>query len=128
MTLFPATAPKPKSKVALRDATPRRRIPTGAPRLVESSTDRAARASTEAWGALIDAVRRSSLAHLELLKGRASGDRVACPWERLTGCDDTCRCRGAGTVTIEFLRGHYERLALEISRLVAPASVPWRSL
>ena len=124
MTLFPATVPKPKlkSKAALRDKSPRRRIPTGAPRLVESSTDRAARSSAEAWGALLDAVRRSSLARLELLKGRASGDRVSCPWVQLTGCDAACRCRGAGTVTVEFLRGHYEHLAVEIAMLASPAS------
>ena len=126
MTLFPAMAPKPKSKA--RDATPRRRIPTGAPRLVESSTNRSARSSTEVWALLLDAVRRSSSSRLELLKGRASGDRVACPWERLTSCDATCRCLGAGTVTVAFLRGHYEHLALEIALLVYPASVQRRLL
>ena len=122
MTLFPVTTPTPKSKAVRRDEKPRRRIPTGTPRLVESSTDRAARSSTEAWGSLLTAVRRSASARLELLKGRASGDRVSCPWGRITGCDVTCRCRGAGTVTVAFLRGHYERLALEISLLASPAS------
>ena len=126
MTLFPAMTPKPKSKLPLRDKGPRRRIPTGAPLLVESSTDRAARASTAAWEALIDAVRRSSSSHLELLKGRSSGDRVACPWKRLTGCDATCRCRGAGTVTVEFLRVHYEHLAVEIEMLATPTSAQRR--
>ena len=126
MTLFPVTASKPKSKVVRRDEERRRRIPTGAPRLVESSTDRAARSSTEVWGLMLDAVRRSSSARLKLLKGRASGDRVSCPWERLMGCDATCRCRGAGTVAVAFLREHYERLALEISLLVEPAVVQRR--
>ena len=125
MTLFPATAPKPKSKV--RDERSRRRIPTGAPRLVESSTDRVARSAIEAWGALFAEVRRSSSARLALLKGRASGDRLACPWERITGCDVTCRCRGVGTVTVSFLRGHYEHLAVEIAIASSPASVQRRS-
>lgn len=118
MMLFPATITKPKSP--RRAKGPRLRIPTGAPRLVESSTDRAARASSEAWTSLIEAVRRSASARLELLGGRPDGDRITCPWEPLTGCDVSCRCRGAGTVTAKFLRDHYDRLALEIVRIASP--------
>ncbi len=127
MTLFPSTASKPTLKTALRDGGTRRRIPTGPPRLVESSTDRTARSSTEAWKAMLDAVRRSASARLELLKGRAASDRFGCPWERLMGCDVTCRCHAAGTVTVQFLRGHYERLAVEISLLASPTFVQRRS-
>jgi hypothetical protein len=118
VTLFPATITKPKSP--RRDKRPRHRIPTGAPRLVESSTDRASRASSEAWASLIEAVRRSASARLGLLEGRPDGDRITCPWEHLTGCDVSCRCRGAGTVTAKFLRDHYDRLALEIVRIASP--------
>ena len=124
MTLFPATTPKSKSKALLAppDGRPRRRLPTGAPRLVESSSDRAARASAEAWEGMLDVVRRSAAARLELFKNRPLSERVPCPWERLTGCSViACRCRGAGTVTVEFLSEHYGRLASEIAALVTPA-------
>lgn len=121
MTLFSTTALRAKPKLLSPDGRPRRRLPTGAPRLVESSTDRAARASAEAWESLLDAIRRSAAARLELYKNRSLSERVTCPWERLTGCDITCRCRCAGTVTVEFLSGHYERLAAEIATLVSPA-------
>ena len=122
MTLFSTLKSKSKPSLAPPDGRPRRRLPTGAPRLVESSIDRAARASVEAWESLLDAVRRSATGRLELYKNRSLSERVMCPWERLTGCDLTCRCRGAGTVTVEFLSGHYERLAAEIATLVSPAS------
>jgi hypothetical protein len=122
VTLFPTSRVKPSSRPPARDTRARTRIPTGTPRLVESSGDRASRAEIESWAALLDAVSRSSTARLELMKGRASSDRVPCGWQRLTGCDASCRCRGAGTVTIRFLRTHYERLALEIVLLVSPRS------
>lgn len=126
MTLFPTTNPKPRSRsngrLAPRDRAARR-LPSGSPRVVESSNDRTARASVDAWQALVDAVRRSAAARLMLLDGRSRGDRVPCSWNRLTGCDSSCRCRGAGTVTVEFLRRHYEHLAVEIAMIAAPAPV-----
>ena len=126
MTLFPASSLKPKSRPPARDKRPRVLIPTGAPRLVESASTRASRAGTESFAALIAAVRRSSEARLMLLEGRPGRpgrDRIACPWERLTGCDVTCRCGGAGTVTVEFLRTHYEHLAVEIATFARPTSM-----
>jgi len=94
---------------------------------MESSNARLGRASVEVWQLLLDAVRRSSSARLTLLSGRSGADRVACPWERVTGCAVTCRCGGAGTVTVGFLRKHYESLADDIARLVRPASARRRS-
>ena len=126
MTLFPTTSSRPKSRPTPRDRA-ERCIPTGAPRLVESSTGRSARSSTEAWHSLLDAVRRSSTARLTLLSGRLASDRVSCPWERLTNCAASCRCGGAGTVTVEFLRRHYASLADEIALLVRPAPARRRS-
>lgn len=126
MTLFPTTTAKPKSRSTSR-LTPRDRsercLPSGTPRVVESSNDRTTRAAAEAWQALVDAVRRSATARLMLLDARSGSDRVPCSWERLTGCDSSCRCRGAGTVTVEFLRRHYEHLAVEIAMIASPASV-----
>jgi len=127
MTLFSTTALKSKPKLPSPDGRPRHRLPTGAPRLVESSNDRAARTSAEAWESLLDAVRRSATARLELFKNRSASDRVACPWERLTGCAVACRCRAAGTVTVGFLSEHYGRLASEIAMLVTPALAQRRS-
>ena len=121
MTLFPASILKQKVRPPCRDKRPRSRIPTGAPRLVESSSDRASRSETEAFAALLAAVRRSASARLALLAGRPGRDQVACSWERITGCDVTCRCGGAGTVTVEFLRTHYEHLAVEIATISRPA-------
>ncbi len=126
MMLFPSTPRKTSSKLS-PDKRPRRRLPTGTPRLVESSSDRAARASVEAWEATLDAIRRSATARLELFKNRPLSERIPCPWERLTGCAITCRCRGAGTVTIEFLSDHYARLATEIAVLVSPLSAQRRA-
>lgn len=130
MTLFPTTGAKSKSRSKSR-LTPRdraeRRLPSGTPRVVESSNDRSARASADTWQALVDAVRRSATARLMLLDGRSGSERVPCSWERITGCDDSCRCRGAGTVTVEFLRRHYEHLAGEIAMIAAPAPAQRRS-
>jgi hypothetical protein len=78
---------------------------------------RHAREDVTAWTALVSAVRRSALARLDLLNGRAGGDRVPCPWEYLTVCDDSCRCVGAGTVTVDFLRDHYRRLPEALVKL-----------
>ena len=126
MTMFPISCPKPKSRPTARDRA-ERRVPTGAPRLVESSTDRAARASAEAWQSLLDAVRRSSSARLMLLSGRPGADRIACPWERVMDCGASCRCGGTGTVTVGFLRKHYENLVDDIARLARPAPARRRS-
>ncbi len=94
-------------------------IPTGAPRLVESSSDRLAREDAATWDALVETVGRASSARLELLSGRDGGDRVACPWSRVVTCDNACRCRGLGVVTVDFLRDHYTHLAVEIAKLAA---------
>jgi len=136
MTLFTASDLKPKSLVegqgpksrrVDRDRRVRLRIPTGAPRLVESATARLERAPIETWQALIDSIHRSALARLELLKGREGDDRVPCPWERLMGCSITCRCRAAGTVTVDFLRDHYTLLAAEIALCARPAPMRRRA-
>jgi len=125
MTLFPSSDLKSKHPPQGRDRQHRLRIPTGMPRLVESSSARRELADVIAWEALIDAIRRSSTARLELLKGWSGSDRTACPWERLTGCDVGCRCRGMRTVTVDFLRTHYTRLATEIALIAHPS--PQRS-
>jgi hypothetical protein len=119
VTLFPTPSSKPKARPTARDRA-EYRIPTGAPRLVESSTDRAARSSTEAWESLLDAVRRSSMARLTLLSGRSGTDRVSCPWALSTDCVANCRCGGSGTVTVEFLRKHYATLTDDIELLARP--------
>ena len=116
MTLFPMRCPKPKSRPTARDRA-ERRLPTGAPRLVESSRGRFGRASTEAWQALLDAIRQSTTARLALLSGRSGSDQLSCPWERVTGCDISCRCSGSGAVAVKFLRKHYASLADEIALL-----------
>ena len=126
MTLFPTTSAKTKSRPSPSDRT-MRCIPTGAPRLVESSTDRSARSFTEAWQLLLDTVRRSSMARLSLLSGRQSADRVVCPWARIMDCHVGCRCGGVGTVTVGFLRKHYDSLADDIERFVRPARARRRS-
>lgn len=124
MTLFAAEEFKPKRKKKLRDHEDTRRIPTGAPRLVESSTERLARANAKAWSATIDAVRRSCEARIELLKGRSGGDVMPCPWERFGACDQDCRCAGTKTMTVGRLRKHYAKLTIEILLFVTPARKP----
>ena len=101
----------------------RRRVilPTGAPRLVESSTSRQVRADVEAWIALLEAVRRSAQARLMLLDGRDGKDLIACPWGRLLPCAEGCRCVGRKLVTVAFLREHYMHLVTEVVRLVRPS-------
>lgn len=99
-----------------------RRIPTGDPRFMDSARARQARTSGDAWCAFIGSISRSAVARLELLKGRADGSRVSCPWNRLTGCDRNCRCRGTGTVTAAFLRDHYTHLATKIALFAQPGS------
>ena len=126
MTLFPMSCSKPKVRPTARDRS-ERRVPTGLPRLAESSTDRATRSSTEAWQSLLDVVRRSSTARLTLLSGRPGADRISCPWERVVDCGASCRCGGAGTVTVEFLRKHYANLADDIALLALPASARRRT-
>ena len=126
MTLFPTTRGKPKARPMPRDRA-ERCIPTGALRIVESSTDREARSSTDTWQALLDAVRRSAAARLSLLNGRANAERVSCPWAPVTGCGSSCRCDGAGTVAVGFLRKHYETLADHLAQLGRPAPARKRS-
>lgn len=118
MSLFPLPPSKPTVKPD--DRTLPVRIPTGVPRLVESGAKRRGRSRQVAWDEMLSAVRRSASARVELLKGRTSSDRVACPWERLTSCGLDCRCRGAGTVTIEFLRRHYDNLVVNIVLATQP--------
>lgn len=122
MTLFPPSkALSPVSQPPGSDKRLRTTIPTGTPRLVESPSDRASRAPTETWDALLDAIRRSAAARLVLLERRPDQDRIGCPWKRITGCDGTCRCGGVGMVTVALLRTHYELLAVEIATLARPA-------
>ena len=118
--LFSTLVSQQKKRAPLSDDRTRRRIPTGTPRLGESSRQRSSRSTIEAWDALLDAVRRSAAARLLLLNGRDPGDRVGCPWERITGCDASCRCGGTATVTVRFLRNHYAPLATEIAKLAIP--------
>ena len=124
MTLFSVSSLKPKSSRPVRDKRPRSLIPTGAPRLVESSNDRAVRATTETWEAFLEMIRRSASARLALLEGWVDRDWIACPWERITGCSVTCRCSGTKTVTVEFLRKHYECLSAEIVKLTSVERLP----
>lgn len=122
MTLFTANDLKSKSKKARAPGRDRRRrsIPTGEPRLVESSRDRDGRIAALAWEALIDAIRESAVARLELLRGRQGSDQLVCPWERLMVCDGGCRCRGTRMVTVAFLRAHYMQLATEVALFGRP--------
>lgn len=99
------------------DRRPRRRIPTGAPRLVESSRQRRDRAVAESWELLLDLVRRCSEGRLTLLSGRAATEQMACPWQRFTGCVTDCRCNGTKLVTVRFLRDHYKLLPNAIAAL-----------
>jgi hypothetical protein len=122
VSLFSPIELKPRTRSPDRDRRAPRRIGTGAPRLVESSADRRAIADRMSWEALLDVVRRSAQARLDLLQNRASSDEMKCPWARLVACDVNCRCRGMKIVTVGFLRDHYERLALEI----VIATTPWR--
>jgi hypothetical protein len=87
---------------------------------VESSTVRRERATAIAWKKLIDAISHAAIARLALLNGRAGKEHTPCPWERFTGCCADCRCRGERTVTVDFLRTHYARLAIEIALLALP--------
>lgn len=100
------------------DDRPRARIPTGLPRLMESSRSRRSHASDDAWSELLAAVHRSALARLDLLSGRLPSDLVACPWQRLTDCSTDCRCGGSGEVKVGFLRDHYGKLTERLAAFV----------
>jgi hypothetical protein len=115
--LFSQAQLKVKTRPVRRDGA-RRRIPTGAPRLVESSAERADRLIAEAWNQQLEAIDRSAQARIELLKHRGDQDLLGCPWARLMPCSVACRCHGFGKVTIAFLRNHYANLAVEIAQLV----------
>lgn len=98
----------------------RRRIPTGSPRLMESSAERTDRLAAEAWAQQLELIDRSAQARLELLRLRGGRDLLGCPWARLEPCTEACRCRGVGQVSIAFLRVHYSQLAADIAQLVKP--------
>ncbi len=119
--LFPEDLVKPKLPAAPRKRK-RFRIPTGLPKLVESSALYRERAAAFAWKRLLDAIESASIARLALLKGRTGGEHTPCPWEQFTGCSIDCRCRGKRAVTVDFLRLHYGRLAIEIALFVQPSS------
>jgi hypothetical protein len=115
--LFSRSELKTKARAPGRDRR-RRRIPTGAPRLVESSSDRATRLDAEAWLAFVEMIRGLADVRVELLKNRDAGDLVDCPWAVVVACDDSCRCGGLRKVSTALLRDHYAHLATEIVRLV----------
>lgn len=121
MTLFTDDLLKPKTLSSARERRRTFLIPTGAPRIVESAIVCQKRAAEGAWNKLIDAIKRAAISRLALLKGRTGKERTSCPWERFTGCCVDCRCRGERTVTVDFLRTHYARLAIEIALLVLPS-------
>lgn len=120
--LFPESLLKSKPGAPLRVRRRSHRIPTGAPRLVESSTMCREQTRAIAWQKLIDSISRAAIARLALLKARAGKEHTSCPWERFTGCCADCRCHGERTVTVDFLRVHYGRLAIEIALLALPSS------
>ena len=103
------------------DERSRRRIPTGAPRLVESSRQRRDRTAAESWESLLDSVRRCSEGRLTLLSGRSATEQMACPWLRLTGCVPDCHCSGTKLVTVGFLRKHYKLLPSAIAAFAIPS-------
>jgi len=123
VTLFSPNDLRSRRRSLDRDQRSRRSIPTGPPRLIESSTKRLARADAKSWDRLVEALRQASVARLELLKNRQGSDRTPCPWARLVDCNRACRCGGAGTVTVEFLRDHYTRLPAEITKIAKFTSV-----
>lgn len=126
MTLFPTTTPKRQlPQPAARDRSTRR-LPTGTPRLVESSSWIRRQAEARAWQALLAQVRQSSAARLAIFGGRSDAERIACTWERLTGCTASCRCGGTKTVTVGFLRAHYTNLADDLARFACPVPAPRR--
>ena len=122
--LFPVSYLKSKSNPhsSTRDHARRLRIPTGPPRLVESSLVCQEQAPAIVWKKLIDAISQAAIARLALLKGRVGKEWTSCPWERFTGCSIDCRCRGERRVTVDFLRAHYARLAIEVALFARPAS------
>jgi hypothetical protein len=89
---------------------------------MESSSERQERREVEAWTALLESIRRSAEARVALIASRGKTASLPCPWERLTGCDVSCRCSGTGNVTGVFLRKHYEGLADAIASFVQAAS------
>jgi hypothetical protein len=115
--LFPVSTLKSKLISSTSPCGSRFRIFTGAPRFVESSTVCQEQTSEIAWEKLIEAISRAAIARLALLKGRAGKELAPCPWEKFTGCCRDCRCNGQREVTVDFLRMHYARLAIEIARL-----------
>jgi hypothetical protein len=98
----------------------RRRIPTGAPILLESRTERAVRMDAESWSALIDGIRRSCEARVELYKTIEDDAQLPCPWARIVTCDSACKCGGAKKMTVRALRRHYAGLVFEILKAVRP--------
>jgi hypothetical protein len=115
---LPRQLRRPRSP-AIVDDRPRAQIPTGLPRLVESSRSRRSHASEDAWAELLAVVRKSALARLDLLSGRSPLDLVACPWQRLTDCSVDCRCGGTGEVKVGFLENHYAKLTERLAAFVA---------
>jgi hypothetical protein len=118
VTLFSQTELKAKPR-AVRHDRRRRRVPTGAPRIVESSSDRVVRLDAEAWAALVEMIRRSAEVRLDLLRSRDDNELVDCPWSVVVTCDDGCRCGGLGKVLVAFLRNHYARLPSQIEHIAS---------
>lgn len=121
--LFPDVLLKSKRGASTAGRSCRLRIPTGVPRLAEASKLCQEQASAIAWKKLLEAISLAAIARLALLKGRAGKEFTSsCPWERFTGCSADCRCRGERKVTVDFLRAHYARLAIEIALFARPST------
>lgn len=102
-----------------RDTRKRRQIPTGHLRLIEPPRSRLRRETDIAWKSSLEAVRKIAFMRLELLRGHSEGHELPCPWGRVVPCDSDCRCAGEGSVSVEFLREHYTKLASELAHFVA---------
>lgn len=73
--------------------------------------------TASSWETLLAVIREAALGRLDLLRGRTASDPIACPWERITACDDSCRCGGARWVYVSFLREHYTHLTEKVELL-----------
>jgi hypothetical protein len=114
VSLFADTEIRPR-KLRRLPARKTIRIPTGAARLVESSTDRRVRMRSEAWKAFALGIAQSARIRIELLSARDIKDVIGCPWSRIYAgsCPASCRCGGSGQVAVGFLVAHYKALVKE---------------
>lgn len=107
------------SRMAHRSKTQLRvQIPTGFPRLFDSTKERGRFAAAQVRADFFRAVLHSTLNRLELIEDALDYESLPCPRAALVTCSPICRCGGAGTLSAGAIRANYIQIVAEMRTIL----------